>query len=80
VPAEAAPVGALLLLCAQWLKIRPGPSLPELGRPGFHGDLRANSRRGAMKLEDEQVSCPKWYPFFLSGVGLASLVLYQVFA
>jgi hypothetical protein len=33
-----------------------------------------------MELDDAQVSCPRWYPFFLSGVGLASLVLYRVFA
>lgn len=33
-----------------------------------------------MEREDEPVECPKWYPLFLSGLGLASLVLYQLFA
>ena len=32
-----------------------------------------------MEWEDEPVGCPKWYPLVLSGLGLASLVLYQLF-
>jgi len=33
-----------------------------------------------VELEDDRASCPRWYPFFLSGIGLVSLVLYQMFA
>lgn len=39
------------------------------------------SRHGgiAVKVEEEHVGCPKWYPVFLSGLGLTSLIFYQLF-
>jgi hypothetical protein len=33
-----------------------------------------------MEWEDEHVGCPKWYPLFLSSLGLGSLLLDQLFA
>lgn len=44
------------------------------------GAVRTAMRRNTMEWEDEQVGCPKWYPLFLSGLGLGSLLLYQLFA
>jgi hypothetical protein len=32
-----------------------------------------------MTFEGEQTSCPKWFPFALSGIGLASLALSHLF-
>ena len=32
-----------------------------------------------VKVEEEHFACPKWYPVFLSGLGLTSLIFYQLF-
>ena len=38
-----------------------------------------SDRRNQVELDEAKCSCPKWFPIFLSGIGLTSLALSNLF-
>lgn len=61
-------------------QVSPRRDLPKPERWRFHCPSQEAGNGGiVVKMEEEHVTCPKWYPVFLSGLGLTSLIFYQLF-